>query len=91
MEYGCSGEDIELPVRRPGLFYQSPATYYVPLGKCLTFRDISCEMLVIITFFIRVLLEINETNGIVFESTLQTTQCKANKSYIIIDMGLVRF
>lgn len=87
MEYGCSGEDIELPVRRPGLPYQSSATCYVLLGKWMTFRDISCEILVIITFFIRVLLEINETNGIVFESTLQTTQCKVNKSSIIIDMG----
>lgn len=29
--------DIELPVRRLGLFYQSSTTYYVLLSKQLTF------------------------------------------------------
>jgi len=53
MEYGCSGEDIELPVKRPGLSYQSSAAYYVLLGKWSTFCDISCKMLIIITFFVR--------------------------------------
>lgn len=28
-EYGCSGEDIEPPAKRPGLSSQSSTTYYV--------------------------------------------------------------
>lgn len=61
------------------------------LGQVTDFRDISCKMMVIITFLIEVLLELNETNCIVLESTLQTTQCNANTGYIIIDIRLVRF
>ena len=70
MEYKCSGEDIELPVKKPGLSYQRSSTYAVLLGKWPTFRDVSYKMLIIITFFIRLLLKLNVTQSIVFESTM---------------------
>lgn len=62
------------------------------LLKALPLTMCRCTMLIVITFFIRLWLRLNETKRRVFESTLQMAQYNANKSFIIIvDIGLLRF